>query len=171
MTVAAEDRELRVAQRRARAAARRRRRFLVRRLVALGLVLVLVGVVLGVLLLPGGQSARVGATHMAKVVAQVQVGQLDTSAPYALPAPVERALALPVGGRIIIAGGLSGGRSASGVFAFDPASGHLSSLGSVPQAFHDAAGAVLGGLALVCWHTHPSDKGKPHKKPLLSNWK
>ena len=148
MTVAAEDRELRVAQRRARAAARRRR-FLVRRLVALGLVLVLVGVVLGVLMLPGGRSARVGVAHLAKVVARVQIGQLDTSAPYALPAPVERALALPVGGRIIIAGGLSGGHSATGVFAFDPASGHLSALGSVPQAFHDAAGAVVRGRLLV----------------------
>jgi hypothetical protein len=30
---------------------------------------------------------------------------------------------------------------------------------------------ILGGLAHVCWHTHPSDKGKPQKKPLLSNWK
>jgi hypothetical protein len=33
------------------------------------------------------------------------------------------------------------------------------------------AGAILGGLALVCWRTHPVDAGKPHKKPLLSNWK
>jgi hypothetical protein len=33
------------------------------------------------------------------------------------------------------------------------------------------AGAILGGLALVCWHTRPPDTGKPHKKPLLSNWK
>jgi hypothetical protein len=31
--------------------------------------------------------------------------------------------------------------------------------------------AVLGGLARVCWHTRPQDAGKPHKKPLLSNWK
>jgi hypothetical protein len=33
------------------------------------------------------------------------------------------------------------------------------------------AGAVLGDLALVCWHTRPPDTGKPHKKPLLSNWR
>jgi hypothetical protein len=33
------------------------------------------------------------------------------------------------------------------------------------------AGAVLGALALVCWHTRPQDGGKPHKKPPLSNWK
>jgi hypothetical protein len=33
------------------------------------------------------------------------------------------------------------------------------------------AGAVLGGLALVCWHTRPQDGGKPHKNPPLSNWK
>jgi hypothetical protein len=30
---------------------------------------------------------------------------------------------------------------------------------------------ILGGLARVCWHTRPQDTGKPHKKPLLSNWK
>ena len=33
------------------------------------------------------------------------------------------------------------------------------------------AGAMLGALALVCWQTRPQDAGKPHKKPLLSNWK
>jgi hypothetical protein len=33
------------------------------------------------------------------------------------------------------------------------------------------AAAILGGLALVCWHSRPPDTGKPHKKPLLSNWK
>jgi hypothetical protein len=33
------------------------------------------------------------------------------------------------------------------------------------------AGAILTGLALVCWRTHPTGTGKPHKKPLLSNWK
>ena len=31
--------------------------------------------------------------------------------------------------------------------------------------------AVLGGLARVCWRVRPQDTGKPHKKPLLSNWK
>jgi hypothetical protein len=31
--------------------------------------------------------------------------------------------------------------------------------------------AILGSLALVCWRTRPPDTGKPHKKPLLSNWK
>jgi hypothetical protein len=33
------------------------------------------------------------------------------------------------------------------------------------------AAVILGGLVLVCWHTHSQDTGKPHKKPLLSNWK
>jgi hypothetical protein len=33
------------------------------------------------------------------------------------------------------------------------------------------AGAILGSLALVRWRTRPQDPGKPHKKPLLSNWK
>jgi hypothetical protein len=33
------------------------------------------------------------------------------------------------------------------------------------------AAVILGGLVLVCWHTHSEDTGKSHKKPLLSNWK
>jgi hypothetical protein len=31
--------------------------------------------------------------------------------------------------------------------------------------------AILCGLVLLCWHTRSADKGKPHKSPLLSNWK
>ena len=69
---------------------------------------------------------------------------------FSLSAPVQRELALPYGGRIIVAGGLdANGRSAAGVFALAPATGRLTALGSVPQAFHDAAGAIVGGKLLV----------------------
>jgi hypothetical protein len=31
---------------------------------------------------------------------------------------------------------------------------------------------ILGGLALLCWHSHPRHARPPlKKKPLLSNWK
>ncbi|MGE5227257.1 MAG: PQQ-binding-like beta-propeller repeat protein [Planctomycetaceae bacterium] len=66
-------------------------------------------------------------------------------APYHLPAPVQRAVAVTDGARIVIAGGLdAAGSSTGGVFALTPSNGHLRSLGTVPQVFHDAAGALLG---------------------------
>lgn len=67
-----------------------------------------------------------------------------------LPAPVERAVAVADGQSIVIAGGLdAAGASTSGVFRLDPASGKLTVLGSVPEAFHDAAGGMLGGALYV----------------------
>jgi hypothetical protein len=71
-------------------------------------------------------------------------------APYHLPAPVQRAVAAIDGNRIVIAGGLdAAGSSTGGVFALTPANGHLRALGSVPQVFHDAAGALLGKSLFV----------------------
>ena len=71
-------------------------------------------------------------------------------AAYRLPAAVQRAVAVPWRGKIVIAGGLdSTNRSAQGVFELDPVSGRLRSLGTVPLAFHDAAGAILGGRLLI----------------------
>ena len=72
------------------------------------------------------------------------------AAPYRLPAPVQREVAVSAGGRVLIAGGLDAAdRSTSGVFRLDPSSGHLTSLGSMPQAFHDATGALLGQRLFV----------------------
>ena len=72
------------------------------------------------------------------------------AAPYRLPAPVQREVAVAAGGRVLVAGGLdAAGRSTSGVFSLDPSSGHLTSLGSMPQAFHDATGALLGQRLFV----------------------
>jgi len=72
------------------------------------------------------------------------------AAPYRLPAPVQREVAVAAGGRVLVAGGLdAAGRSTSGVFRLDPSSGHLTSLGSMPQAFHDATGALLGQRLFV----------------------
>jgi len=69
---------------------------------------------------------------------------------YRLPAPVEREVAAVHDGAIIIAGGLdSGGQSTDGVFRMSPSTGALTSLGTVPQAFHDAAGAVIGNGLFV----------------------
>jgi Kelch motif len=72
------------------------------------------------------------------------------TAPFRLPAPIERTVAVAWRGRILIAGGLdTSGQSAAGVFALNAASGRLASLGALPQPVHDAAGAVIGGRLYV----------------------
>ena len=63
---------------------------------------------------------------------------------FSLPAPVQREVAVPYKNGILLAGGLdSAQQSTTGVFRLS-LTGKLTSLGSVPQAFHDAAGAVIG---------------------------
>jgi hypothetical protein len=77
-------------------------------------------------------------------------GPLAISPAKPLPAPVQRATAVWSNGTIYVAGGLSAsGQSVNGVFALDPKTGTINSVGSVPDPFHDAAGAVLGGRFLV----------------------
>jgi hypothetical protein len=69
---------------------------------------------------------------------------------YRLPAPVQREVAVASGSSALVAGGLdAGGSSTSGVFRLDPASGALAPLGSVPEPFHDAAGALIGRRLFV----------------------
>jgi hypothetical protein len=66
-------------------------------------------------------------------------------AAFHLPAAVQRAVAVASGSGIVVAGGLdAGGASTSGVFRLDPTSGVLTSLGSVPEPFHDAAAGLIG---------------------------
>jgi hypothetical protein len=71
-------------------------------------------------------------------------------APYRLAAPVQREVAVLDGRTVYLAGGLdSSDVSASGVFALNPATGRLASLGSMTDAFHDGAGAMIGGKLFV----------------------
>jgi outer membrane protein assembly factor BamB len=73
-----------------------------------------------------------------------------TRAPYRLPAPVQREVAVADGSHVLLAGGLdAAGRSTNGVFQIEPTSGTLTSLGTLPQPFHDAAGALLGTRLFV----------------------
>ena len=67
------------------------------------------------------------------------------AAPHQLPAPVQRAVAVNDGKQILIAGGLdANGTSTNGVFAYSAQTGHIAQVGTVPQAFHDAAGEMIG---------------------------
>ncbi len=71
-------------------------------------------------------------------------------APYRLAAPVQREVAVLDGRTVYLAGGLDASDvSASGVFALDPDTGRLRTLGSMPNPFHDAAGAMIGGKLFV----------------------
>ena len=77
-------------------------------------------------------------------------GATVISTSHSLPAPVQRAVAVADGSSIVLAGGLdAGGTSTNGVFRFDPQSGRLTSLGTLPQPFHDAAGAIVAGRLYV----------------------
>jgi N-acetylneuraminic acid mutarotase len=72
------------------------------------------------------------------------------SASFRLPAPVEREVAVGHGGAVLVAGGLAASNaSTGGVFRLNVATGALTSLGSLPQVFHDAAGAVIGRALYV----------------------
>ena len=68
--------------------------------------------------------------------------------PWQLSAPLSR-MAVYSGNssnQLIIAGGLtSANQSASGIYGLDTANGNLSSIGNLPYAVHDAAGAKVGG--------------------------
>ncbi|HEY6962332.1 MAG TPA: hypothetical protein VI408_10630 [Gaiellaceae bacterium] len=75
---------------------------------------------------------------------------VSVTAPYRLRAPVEREVAAAYGGAVILAGGLDAGQtSTTGVFRMSPETGTLTPLGSLPQAFHDAAGATIGSALYV----------------------
>ncbi len=71
-------------------------------------------------------------------------------APFGLPTPVEREVAVSTPSGIVIAGGLdSAQQSTNGVYLLAPRTGALRRLGAVPEPFHDAAGAVIGDRLFV----------------------
>ena len=124
---------------------------------AVAVVTALVGVVAGLAAERTGARKPIQAQPRATATARASAApaqpraQLDVNpAPFRLPAPVERAVAVAWRSQILIAGGLdAAGRSAAGVFALDPAGGRLRLLGALPLAFHDGAGALIGGRLYV----------------------
>ncbi|HUL85270.1 MAG TPA: PQQ-binding-like beta-propeller repeat protein [Actinomycetota bacterium] len=94
----------------------------------------------------GGAAPTSTAASPATSASQLRI----VPAGYRLPAPVQRAVAVSFGGSVYIAGGLDAtGNSAAGVFRLDPANGRITSIGSLPQSFHDGAGAVIGHSLFV----------------------
>ncbi|HEY5320191.1 MAG TPA: hypothetical protein VIJ76_04870 [Galbitalea sp.] len=75
---------------------------------------------------------------------------VESLATWHLPAPVSRAVVLPLHGQIVVLGGLAPGDvSTSAIRQIDPASGSATTLGQLTTAVHDAAGAVFGGRLVV----------------------
>jgi YVTN family beta-propeller protein len=71
-------------------------------------------------------------------------------APWRLPAPVSRAVVLRLGSSLLILGGLAtGDTSTSTISEVDPFTGSGQRVGTLVEAVHDAAGALLGGRAFV----------------------
>jgi hypothetical protein len=109
-----------------------------------------VGGVIAVLLIahsdggPATAPARAGRTRptRTKLVARTMSRPLD--------APVSGEAAVALGDRVWIIGGLdSANASTNGVFAMNPHSGALASIGTLPQALHDEAAAASGKSVLV----------------------
>jgi len=72
------------------------------------------------------------------------------AAAWHLPSPLSRAVALPDGGRLVVLGGLGPGDATTGaVTQIDPTTGATTTIGALVDPVHDAAGAVLGGRAVV----------------------
>ncbi|HEX2894761.1 MAG TPA: hypothetical protein VHO29_12245 [Marmoricola sp.] len=67
-------------------------------------------------------------------------------APWHLPTPTSRSVALDLGGRTLLAGGLGpGDHSTDQVLAVDPEHGSVNPAGRLAQAVHDSAGGVVAG--------------------------
>ena len=95
---------------------------------------------------PSTSAPTSGASNPSAGVMALQV----MPAPYQLPAPLSREVALPGTGGLLIAGGLtSQGTSTDAVISLDPATGVTRAAGHLPAATHDAAGATLGGQTYV----------------------
>ena len=71
-------------------------------------------------------------------------------APWRLPAPLSRLIAVPDTSGAILAGGLTPvDTSTNQVSTLDLSTGRIHRIGTVPRAFHDAAGAVIAGRVMI----------------------
>jgi N-acetylneuraminic acid mutarotase len=71
-------------------------------------------------------------------------------APWRLPAPLSRMVAVPDGSSVRVAGGLTASdASASAVYRLDVGSGAARQAGALSQPVHDAAGASIAGALFV----------------------
>ena len=97
-----------------------------------------------------GSSGKRNLTSGQSTSAVVPVRVEATQVPWLLPAPVSRAVAIPNGSGIVLAGGLDAGQATSnGVSRLDTRSGGLTQTGTLAVPVHDAAGARIGSAQYV----------------------
>ena len=129
------------------------------RQVRTGVGLVAVAVTLGVIFAdlgaahsrPPGSPAG-GAAPGRHGVAQGGLPAVESGLlPWRLRAPLSREVAAAgPRGRLFLLGGLtSGGASADGIFAVNPATGHARAAGTLARPLHDAAGTSLRGHEMI----------------------
>ena len=94
--------------------------------------------------------AREATRRLPRAASGGRRGALNVTERGRLPAAVQRAVAVGSADTLLVAGGLDAAQqSTNGVFSLETSSGRTTLLGSVPQAFHDAAGAVIGRRLLI----------------------
>jgi hypothetical protein len=71
------------------------------------------------------------------------------TAPWSLPAPLDRAAAAVVDGQIYVLGGNRDGGTTAIADVINPATGQATRAALLPQPVHDAAGGVIGGRPAV----------------------
>ena len=102
---------------------------------------------------PGAAASSTAAPGATTTTAALTVAALTVAAlPDPLPQPVSRAVVLVEGGRLLVLGGLHGSPpavSTTQVLSVDPTSGAAVPEPSLAVATHDAAGAVVAGVAHV----------------------
>jgi N-acetylneuraminic acid mutarotase len=85
---------------------------------------------------PSSTSAREAALHI-------------VAAPWSLPAPLDRAAAAVVDGRIYVLGGNRDGGTTAIADMIDPTTGNATRAALLPHPVHDAAGGVIAGRPAV----------------------
>lgn len=102
---------------------------------------------------PDARTATTPGRSTDSLTASPQAAVITISAapePWTLATPVSREVVLPDGNGFVVLGGLAtGDSSTSRIIRVDPASGAASTVGYLPVAVHDSAGAALGGRFFV----------------------
>jgi len=100
---------------------------------------------------PGSRSTPAPATPPRTSPATTRTLTVTSAlAPFTLPSAVSRPIVFPVGGGLLIVGGLTAAdRTTPAILRVDPTSGRVQPAGGLPVPVHDAGGAVVGGRDLV----------------------
>ncbi len=99
---------------------------------------------------PAGSSTSTPGRSGATAGSRTEQRFVVSEASWHLEAPVSRAVVLATGNELLVLGGLTTGDvSTADIWRLSPGTGSATRVGTLSTAVHDAAGAYLGGRALV----------------------